>query len=97
MSIRVDGVERAQLDLAVDRRVRFAIGSEAELIEVEAEDAGGSFPLASLLIPFDPVEGGQEAVATSVSLPGGQHHLAIAVVPGQDSAGAEVEIGLPRA
>ena len=97
LSIDVDGVEWARLDLQKERRVRFDIKAGAELIEVSARDASGKFPLASLLIPFDPTNGRQLPLATDLAVCDGAQRVSFKVSPRQghtdEAAGAEVEIG----
>ena len=96
LAIRVDGTTQSLWHPSEEAPLQLAIDAAAELIEVVAHDEAGEFPLASLLVPFDPESGRQRPVETTVVLPGAGQRLSLRVSPGRDPSrgeqGTELEI-----
>lgn len=67
--ILVDGVERGRLNPAEESSISFGAEADAELIEVKTTDAEGDLLLATYLL----TSFGENAIAPSIRLEGGQH------------------------
>lgn len=95
LSIVVDGLERARLDLIRERRAQFDVEEGAELIEVRADDEDGGLLLAANLLTYDDQAAGDQTTTSSVVLEGGQR-ISFAVALSRNDAGmisgAQVEI-----
>jgi hypothetical protein len=94
LSVVVDGIERAQLELARARRVRLELPAGAELIEVRANDQEGDLLLAANLLTYDD-QAGEERATSWIILEGGQK-ISFAVSFSKNDAGiingAQVDI-----
>lgn len=95
MKVMVDGEERARFDPRKRARVKFEVGSDAELLEIRTSDEKGEIVLATFLTDFES-PGNRNSNKYSIRLEGGQN-LSFAVLPLLDSVGevegATVEIG----
>jgi hypothetical protein len=72
LSIKVDGIERARLDVRTEKHVRLEIEEGVEAIEVDGIDRGRELPLANCLLSFDELHRNGGTIISSVSLEGGQ-------------------------
>jgi hypothetical protein len=72
LSIMVDGIERARLDLHRARRVQFDVPPTAELIEVRGHDKQGDLLLATHLLTYDETRSDDPPMTSSIVLEGGQ-------------------------
>lgn len=95
LSIVVDGVERARLDLAQATRIRFEVEESDELIEVRGQDREGEVLLAVHLLTHNDIKSGDRSSRSSMTLEGGQK-ICFAITPSSHSAGevagARVEV-----
>jgi hypothetical protein len=91
LSVLVDGVERARLDLARSNRTRFEVEESAMLIELVARDADGDLLLAThILTPEDEATNLQPATFSAV-LEGGQK-ISLIVSFSKDGASAVIDV-----
>jgi hypothetical protein len=72
LSIKVDGIERARLDVRTEKHVRLEIEEGVEAIEVDGIDRGRELPLANCLLSFDELHRNGGTIISSVSLEGGR-------------------------
>ncbi|MCM3906469.1 MAG: hypothetical protein ND866_32680 [Pyrinomonadaceae bacterium] len=90
LRILLDGVEYNSLDLKGERRVRFDLHREPELVEIWTKDETGDLLLASHLITYQQSDSA-EPLQTSLFLDDNQE-VSIVVSPSTDVSRAVVEI-----
>ncbi|MBI3949282.1 MAG: hypothetical protein HY314_02340 [Acidobacteria bacterium] len=86
LSILVDGIERARLDLAQTTRAQLEVEESAELIEVRAHAKQGNVLLAVYLLTHYNMRSGDRPRVSSITLEGGQK-ISFAVSASRNSAG----------
>lgn len=83
LSVSVDGVERARLDLERDGSASLAVSDRDELVEVRALDADGRTLLATHLLGGGP-DGVERAAQSEIVLEGGQRlTFSLSPAPGE--------------